>query len=236
MDLLRLVIDSAPHRADHGHQRADDQGHARSASPRPPACSRRSTRRSPRSSSTSSCSRSIARSCWNTVCSSPSPGSPGHQRVGQHQHRSDRDADPAGPAQPDAVRHSAGGPAGALLPAAQDRHEHAHAGEPAAPNVGRLARTARFGDKVPVPVTQFAPIATGGTPQQPITSFQYETIGVNIDITPRTHHNDDVSLALKIARDEHLRHRASAGCRRSAIARSTPPSGCATAKPTCWRA
>ena len=59
--------------------------------------------------------------------------------------------------------------------------------------------TARFGDKVPVPVTQFAPIATGGTPQQPITSFQYETIGVNIDITPRTHHNDDVSLALKIA-------------------------------------
>jgi general secretion pathway protein D len=61
------------------------------------------------------------------------------------------------------------------------------------------AATARFGDKVPVPVTQFAPIATGGTPQQPITSFQYETIGVNIDITPRTHHNDDVTLALKIA-------------------------------------
>jgi general secretion pathway protein D len=58
--------------------------------------------------------------------------------------------------------------------------------------------TARFGDKVPVPVTTFAPIATGGTPQQPITSFQYETIGVNIEITPRTHHNDDVSLALKI--------------------------------------
>jgi len=61
------------------------------------------------------------------------------------------------------------------------------------------AATARFGDKVPVPITQFAPIATGGTPQQPITSYQYETIGVNIDITPRTHHNDDVSLVLKIA-------------------------------------
>jgi general secretion pathway protein D len=61
------------------------------------------------------------------------------------------------------------------------------------------AATAKFGDKVPVPVTQFAPIATGGTPQQPITSFQYETIGVNIDITPRTHHNHDVTLALKIA-------------------------------------
>ena len=58
---------------------------------------------------------------------------------------------------------------------------------------------ARFGERVPVPVTTFAPIATGGTPQQPITSFNYENIGVNIDITPRTHHDDDVSLALKIA-------------------------------------
>jgi general secretion pathway protein D len=61
------------------------------------------------------------------------------------------------------------------------------------------AATARFGERVPVPVTTFAPIATGGTPQQPITSFQYENIGVNIDITPRTHHDDDVTLALKIA-------------------------------------
>jgi general secretion pathway protein D len=48
-------------------------------------------------------------------------------------------------------------------------------------------------------VTTFAPIATGGTPQQPITSFQYENIGVNIDITPRMHHDDEVSLALTIA-------------------------------------
>jgi len=58
---------------------------------------------------------------------------------------------------------------------------------------------ARFGDQVPVPVTTFAPIATGGTAQQPITSFNYQNIGVNIDITPRTHHDDDVSLNLKIA-------------------------------------
>src|SRR5262245_6845000 len=60
------------------------------------------------------------------------------------------------------------------------------------------AAQARFGERVPVPVTTFAPIATGGTPQQPITSFQYENIGVNIDITPRTHHNDDVTLDLKV--------------------------------------
>jgi general secretion pathway protein D len=59
--------------------------------------------------------------------------------------------------------------------------------------------TARFGEQVPVPNTTFAPIATGGTPQQPIVSFQYQNIGVNIDITPRTHHDDDVTLALTVA-------------------------------------
>ncbi|MBK5296124.1 MAG: hypothetical protein JJE40_03130 [Vicinamibacteria bacterium] len=57
---------------------------------------------------------------------------------------------------------------------------------------------AKFGERVPVPVTVFSPIATGGVPQQPVTSFNYENIGVNIDITPRVHHNDDVSLALKV--------------------------------------
>lgn len=61
-----------------------------------------------------------------------------------------------------------------------------------------LSAQARFGERVPIPVTTFAPIATGGVNQQPITSFNYETIGVNIDITPRIHHNDDVSLNLKV--------------------------------------
>ena len=49
-----------------------------------------------------------------------------------------------------------------------------------------------------MPVTTFAPIATGCVAQQPITSFNYENIGVNIDIAPRTHHDAEVSLALKI--------------------------------------
>ena len=60
------------------------------------------------------------------------------------------------------------------------------------------AAQARFGERVPVPSTVFQPIATGGVNQQPVTSYVYENIGVNIDITPRTHHNDDVSLALKV--------------------------------------
>jgi general secretion pathway protein D len=61
-----------------------------------------------------------------------------------------------------------------------------------------LTATARFGDEVPVPVTTFAPIAAGGVNTQPITSFTYRNVGVNIDITPRLHHDDDVSLAVKV--------------------------------------
>ncbi len=62
-----------------------------------------------------------------------------------------------------------------------------------------ITASAKFGDRVPIPVTTFSPLATGGAPQQPITSFNYENIGVNIDITPRTHHDSDVTLQLNIA-------------------------------------
>jgi general secretion pathway protein D len=58
---------------------------------------------------------------------------------------------------------------------------------------------ARFGERVPVPVTTFSPIAAGGVAQQPITSFNYEDIGVNIDITPRTHFDNGVTLALTVS-------------------------------------
>jgi len=61
-----------------------------------------------------------------------------------------------------------------------------------------ITAQARFGERVPVPVTTFSPVAQGGLPFQPTTSFQYENIGVNIDITPRTHHEDEVTLALRI--------------------------------------
>jgi len=57
---------------------------------------------------------------------------------------------------------------------------------------------ARFGDQVPVPVTTFSPIATGGVAQQPVTSFEYKNVGVNIDITPRVHHDGEVTLNLKL--------------------------------------
>jgi general secretion pathway protein D len=57
---------------------------------------------------------------------------------------------------------------------------------------------ARFGDQIPVPVTTFTPLAVGTLNQQPITSFEYKSVGVNIDITPRVHADGDVSLELKL--------------------------------------
>ena len=90
-----------------------------------------------------------------------------------------------------------------------------------------MAAQAKFGEEVPVPVTVFAPIAAGGINQQPITSFNYRNIGVNIDITPRTHHDDEVSLTLKIELSSisGTGTGATAGCRRSPRGRSRRPSG-----------
>jgi general secretion pathway protein D len=63
--------------------------------------------------------------------------------------------------------------------------------------VGETGRV-RFGNQVPVPQTTFAPIATGGVNQQPITSFIYRDVGINIDITPRVHLNGEVTLEVII--------------------------------------
>ncbi len=60
---------------------------------------------------------------------------------------------------------------------------------------------AQFGERVPIPITTFTPLATGGVAQQPVTTFEYQNIGVNLSVTPRLHHNDEVSLTLKIQID-----------------------------------
>ena len=65
---------------------------------------------------------------------------------------------------------------------------------------GRQA-IADFGERVPVPVTTFAPIATGGLAQQPTTTFEYENVGVSIEVLPRIHHDDSVTLEVKVRLD-----------------------------------
>lgn len=62
---------------------------------------------------------------------------------------------------------------------------------------GEQARL-RIGDRVPIPVTSFNTANTVGSNVVPITSFQYQDVGILIEIEPRVHHNDEVSLTVSI--------------------------------------
>jgi general secretion pathway protein D len=56
-----------------------------------------------------------------------------------------------------------------------------------------------IGDRYPIPVTTInTQQAVGSTGIVPITSFQYQDIGIKIDMEPRVHHNKEVSLKLTI--------------------------------------
>ena len=79
----------------------------------------------------------------------------------------------------------------------RDQHTNTLANPHLRTSAGETA-TAQFGDEVPIPVTTFTPFAAGGLQQQPLTSFQYRNVGVNIEITPFIHHEDEVSLELLI--------------------------------------
>jgi general secretion pathway protein D len=54
------------------------------------------------------------------------------------------------------------------------------------------------GDKIPIPRTSFTPFAAGGVPQQPLTSFEYEDVGIDIKITPRIHYEGEITLELEM--------------------------------------
>lgn len=56
-----------------------------------------------------------------------------------------------------------------------------------------------IGEKIPVPITTFTPIAAGGIAQQPVTSFEYKDVGIGLEITPKVHSKDEVSLELKLS-------------------------------------
>ena len=79
----------------------------------------------------------------------------------------------------------------------RDQHTHTLANPHLRTSAGQTA-TAQFGDEVPVPITQFTPFAAGGLQQQPVTSYNYRNVGVNIEITPHIHHDDEVSLEILI--------------------------------------
>jgi general secretion pathway protein D len=55
-----------------------------------------------------------------------------------------------------------------------------------------------IGDKIPIPTTTFNTSNTVGGSIVPITSFQYQDVGIKINIEPRVHHNLEVSLKLHV--------------------------------------
>lgn len=44
--------------------------------------------------------------------------------------------------------------------------------------------TLNLGDEIPIVTTSYTPIATGGATVNPLNSFQYRSVGINVDITP----------------------------------------------------
>ncbi len=54
------------------------------------------------------------------------------------------------------------------------------------------------GQKVPIPQTTWSPIAAGGVNTQPITSYQYQDVGIEVNIKPRLHQENEVSLELEV--------------------------------------
>ena len=55
-----------------------------------------------------------------------------------------------------------------------------------------------IGDRVPIPTTTFNTSQTVGGNIVPITAFQYQDVGIKIDVEPRVHHNNEVTLKLQI--------------------------------------
>ena len=57
-----------------------------------------------------------------------------------------------------------------------------------------------IGSKVPVPVTSFQSVVGGGNGSiaSPVTSFQYQDVGIKIEVEPRVHHNKEVTLKLMV--------------------------------------
>jgi len=55
-----------------------------------------------------------------------------------------------------------------------------------------------IGDKVPIPTTTFNTSQTIGGNVVPITAFQYQDVGIKIDVEPRVHHNNEITLKLSV--------------------------------------
>jgi len=55
-----------------------------------------------------------------------------------------------------------------------------------------------LGDDIPVLSTAFTPIAGGGSNVNPLTSYNYRTVGVKVEMTPRVTYQDEIVLDLYV--------------------------------------
>jgi len=58
--------------------------------------------------------------------------------------------------------------------------------------------TLNLGDEIPVPATVFTPFAQGGANVNPLTSFNYKPVGVNVVMTPRVTFENEIILDLEV--------------------------------------
>lgn len=60
--------------------------------------------------------------------------------------------------------------------------------------------TLHIGRRIPVPVSTFQSLGAGttGAGFSPVTSFQYQDVGIKVSIEPRVHHNREVTLKLTV--------------------------------------
>ena len=58
--------------------------------------------------------------------------------------------------------------------------------------------TLNLGDRIPIPTTVFTPLAQGGANFNPLTSFTYQDVGVNVEMTARVTFEDDIVLELLV--------------------------------------
>ena len=58
--------------------------------------------------------------------------------------------------------------------------------------------TLNLGDEIPVPATVFTPFAQGGANVNPLTSFNYKPVGVNVEMTPRVTFEGEIILELSV--------------------------------------
>jgi general secretion pathway protein D len=69
----------------------------------------------------------------------------------------------------------------------------------------------RLGQRVPVISTSYTPIATGGAGVNPLSSYQYQDVGVNIDMTPTVTLEGDIRLDVTLDNSQVGQDRSVAG-------------------------